>query len=91
MKNYIDSLTTTATTVAIFAALIAAFMSLLASSLGSAKPVLDSNQLPVVLNAEKAAPVTIRPSGLALADWNDPVSGIENFLSSKIKGAPQIR
>ena len=90
MKNYIESLTTTATAVAILAALIAAFVSLLASGLGSAKLVLDSNEFPVVLSSENVDPVAIRPSGLVLADWNDPVSGIENFLSSKMKMAPKI-
>ena len=90
MKNHIESLTTTATAVVLLAALIATIVSLLASGFGSAKLTVDSNQFPVVLSSENVEIVTVRPSGLVLADWNDPVSGIQNFLSSKIKMAPQI-
>ena len=90
MKHHIEWLTTTATAVVVLAALIAAFLSLLASNFGSGNLVLDSNEFPNELRYENVNPATFRPSGLVLADWNDPVGGIENFLSSKIKIAPQI-
>ena len=51
----------------------------------------DSNEYLDFAPPENVDSAAVACPSLVLADWNDPVSGIETFLSSKIKIAPAIQ
>ena len=91
MKIHVDSLTTTAVAGVILSALIAIFTSQFVSSISFVGLAFDSNEYLDFAVPENVDSAAIACPSLVLADWNDPVSGIETFLSSKIKIAPAIQ
>ena len=72
--------------VAILFALLALFM----PEVSFRKASVVRGSFPVLLIVGDGRTVGVSPPELALADWNDPLSGVEQFISRRINMAPSL-
>ena len=86
MRNLRRLLTFAAAGVAILLALIPLFM----PELIFRQTSVVRGSFPALLIVGDGRTVGVRTAELALADWNDPLSGVEQFISRRINMAPSL-